>query len=150
MIFFFSSSFWFLCSWASCFCLTLHTAASLYLALLLPPEINRRRVTALHFLRRHEQMKARCCCDCFNVKQIGRAPACLFTHSYLSSSNAARGSTQNTGELYIFGADLNGRRSRAARRRSGVPRGRSALEKKTTHPRCGMTTGTPLGTASRL
>lgn len=115
---------------ASCFCLTLHTAASHYLALLLPPEINRRRVTALHFLRRHEQMKARCCCDCFNVKQIGRGPACLFTHSHLSSSNAARGSTQNTSELYIFGADLNGQRSRAARRRSGVPRGRSALKKK--------------------
>lgn len=115
---------------APCFCLTQHTATSHYLALLLPPEINRRRVTALHLLRRHEQMKARCCCDCFNVKQIGRGPACLFTHSYLSSSNAARGSTQNTGELYIFGADLNGRRCRAARRLSGVPERPERFEKR--------------------
>lgn len=44
-----------------------------------------------------------------------KGTACLFTHSWLSNSNATRGSTQNTAELYIVGCGLNGRGSLAQR-----------------------------------
>lgn len=79
-------------------------------------ERTRLAVSTLQLCANTSQGRCDCCRDCFNVKQIRRGQRCLFTHSRLSDSNAARGSTQNTGELYIFRADLNrlGRRSLSA------------------------------------
>lgn len=64
----------------------------------------------------------------FQCETDRRGRECLSTRSWLSNSNAARGSTQNTGELYIFGSDLNGLGSPARR-----PERLQSFKKKTKH-----------------